>query len=183
MVEVLRQVEAVPETYPDAPAGLSTNAAALAPAMVWARIEAYTSYRYTARAVTWTIEGETGGEFRPPLSPVTSLTSQKWWDASWTAVDLLSGPLGYCLPSDGTFLVSAMVGGGTPPAPVQAAYSRLAEYLADAGGPTDRPGAARFSRKIGESLSFDIERNPAWLARAVQNSGAGDLLRPFRRVA
>ena len=57
MIDLIKQFEAVPADYPDAPAGLSTAAAALDAAMIWARIEAYTSHRWTVREVVWTLTG------------------------------------------------------------------------------------------------------------------------------
>lgn len=38
-VDILKQFEAVPASYPNAPAGLSPDAAALDADMLWARIE------------------------------------------------------------------------------------------------------------------------------------------------
>ncbi len=69
---LMQQVEAIPATFPAVPSGLSTAAAALAPAMVWGRIEAHTNVRYTSRAVTWVVEGP--GEWVPPLVPASIST-------------------------------------------------------------------------------------------------------------
>ena len=178
-VELLAQSETIPAAYPDLPWGLSAAASNLDPAAVWGRIEAYTAYRFTPRAVAWTIRGETGAEWTPPLAPLVSLSVERWWDATWTAVDLVAGPLGHCLPSDGTFRITGQVGAGPVPAPVSEAYRRLAEYLSDTD---DRAGASSYSVGMGGEIEEEYNRNPAWVARAMQNSGAADLLRPYRRA-
>jgi hypothetical protein len=54
----------------------------------------------------------------------------------------------------------------------------LAEYMADDPG---RVGTTSFTDKIGP-LEESVNRAPTWLARAMQYSGAGDLLRPYRRA-
>ena len=99
MVELLAQSEAIPSAYPAVPNGLSSGASDLDPAVIWGRIEAYTAHRFTPRAVAWTIRGCAGEEWTPPLTPLVSHNAERWWDAQWTAVDLLPVPLGLCLPS------------------------------------------------------------------------------------
>ncbi len=79
MATTIKQVEAIPETYPviipfnregfmegDSPPDAD---------QVWQRIESYIAHRFTPRAVIWTVEGE--GDWTPPLTPVTSLTAEK----------------------------------------------------------------------------------------------------------
>jgi len=183
MAETLKQDEAVPASYPATPSGLSTAALAIAPAVIWARIEAYVSTRWTARAVVWTVAGP--GDWEPLLTPATVSAVEQWTGSAWAAVTLNPSPLGgYCL-NDATYRITAAVGGGTVPEAVNQAYRRLAEYSSDAGspGPTKgRSGASSVSLDLGEyKTSFD--RAPTWLARAMSNSGAADLLRPYRRNA
>lgn len=175
MIDLLAQSEAVPANHPGIPTGLSHAALSMSPSSIWARIEAYTCTRYTARAVAWTIEGRAGDEFTPPLGPLVSYSAERWWDAEWTAVDLLPGPLGLCLPSDGTFRITGQIGAGPVPAPVMEAFRRLAEYSAEIGSPADGFTAA-------EDGEASFERAATWAARAIQNSGAADLLRPYRRA-
>ena len=91
MVELLAQSEAIPAAYPAIPSGLSSGASDLDPAAIWGRIEAYTAHRFTPRAVAWTIQGDAGAEWTPPLMPLGSHSEERWWDAQWTAVDLLPG--------------------------------------------------------------------------------------------
>jgi hypothetical protein len=182
MIDVLKQFEAVPVAYPTASVGLSAEAAALDPAMIWARIEDYIAHRFTDREIVWTLIGNGGDQFHPRLTPVTSSVADLWTGEAWEAVTLLQGPLGLCLPSDGTYRITAQVGAGVVPAPVSEAFRRLAEYLAGARGSTDEPGASSSKFSIGGELDFEVTRSPAWVARAMQYSGAGDLLRPYRRA-
>ena len=178
MIDLIKQFEAVPADYPTAPAGLSTEAAALDAAMIWARIEAYTSHRWTVREVVWTLTGGGVDQFHPRLAPVVSRVAHVWTGEAWEALTLLDGPLGICLPRDGTYRITAQVGAGDVPAPVSEAFRRLAEYMADDPG---RVGTTSFTDKIGP-LEESVHRAPTWLARAMQYSGAGDLLRPYRRA-
>lgn len=177
MAELFRQVEGIPATYPDAPGGLSTAAAALDAGMIWQRIEAYVAHRWTARDVSWTVEGF--GEWMPPLTPATVASVEVWNGDEWEAVVLPASPLGgYCLPGCGPYRFTGTVGGGDVPAPVSEAFRRLAEYMAAKPG---KAGAESESTTAG-SITLSHRRSPAWLAQAIQNSGAGDLLRPYRRA-
>jgi hypothetical protein len=181
MAVTLQEIEGAPATWPAVPAGLSVAAAALAPAMIWGRIEAYTSTRYTSRSVVWVVEGP--GDWAPRLEPVTIATVEGWTGTTWTAVTVNPSPFGgYCFPGEGPYRISGTVGGGTVPALVSEAYRRLAEYLAAAD---DAPvGATDYSTSIGSgAISESFSRAATWVARAMINSGAADLLRPYRRAA
>jgi len=177
MIDLIKQFEDVPAAYPAAPAGLSAAAAVLDADMIWARIEAYTAHRFSEREVVWTLRGDGGDQWHPPLTPVVSRAAHYWGD-HWEGLTLLDGPLGVCLPFDGTYKITAQVGGGDVPAPVSEAFRRLAEYLADDPGTA---GASSTSVAIGP-IQESLDRNPNWVARAMQHSGAGDLLRPYRRA-
>ncbi|WP_321340945.1 hypothetical protein [Breoghania sp.] len=179
MAATIRQNESAPASYPDAPASLTTAAAALDAEFVWQRIEAHTAYRWSARAVEWIVDG--CGEWVPPLSPVTISTVEIWQSEAWETVTLLPSPLGgYCLPG-GTYRFTGTAGedGATVPAAVVEAFRRLAEYMVGKAG---KPGASSESLTAG-SISLSHRRSPAWMAQAIQNSGAGDLLRSYRRAA
>lgn len=181
MAATIKQTEAIPASYPTV-TGLSLEAAAVDPNMIWQRIEAWIAHRYTARAVTWIIEG--AGEWNPPLAPATVSAVEVWTDGAWLAVTPEASPLGgYVFDCDGPYRVTANVGGGTAPAAVQEAFRRLAEYMSDGIKPgihKGRSGASSGSYSIGQGLNVSFDRNPAWMARAMANSGAGDLLRPYR---
>ena len=177
-IDLIKQFEDIPAAYPAAPAGLSTAAAALEADMIWARIEDYTAHRFTVREVVWTLLGSGGDEFHPRLTPLVSRTAEYWTGSAWEGLVLLNGPLGIALPFDGTYKITAQVGAGVVPAPVAEAFRRLAEYLADDPGTA---GASSTTVAIGP-IQESLDRNPAWVARAMQLSGAGDLLRNYRRA-
>ncbi|MDB5659220.1 MAG: hypothetical protein JWS10_1835 [Cypionkella sp.] len=179
MAATLQQIEGVPAAWPTVPAGLSVEANALDPAFVWGRIEPYTTCRFTSRSVAWVVEGP--GEWMPPLAPATVAAVEGWTGMAWAAVVLNPSPLGgYDLPAVGPYRFTGTAGGGVVPAPVSEAYRRLAEYF---GAPNDSPpGSADMQSAIGP-ISENISRQATWLARAMINSGAADLLRPYRRAA
>jgi hypothetical protein len=175
----IRQNEAVPETWPDAPGNLSTAAAALDTGLIWHRLESYIAWRWTSRAVVWTVEG--CGCWQPPLAPATISTVEVWQDDAWQAVTLSPSPLdGYVLPGAGPYRFTGTVGddAGDVPAGVLEAYRRFAEYIAAKPG---KPGASSESVTAG-SVSVSIRRSASWMAAAMQNSGAADLLRTYRHV-
>mgnify|MGYP005849039703 CR=1 FL=1 len=178
MVEILKRDEAIPASYPAAPAGLSTEAALLDSDALWGRIESYTAHRFTEREVVWTVTGP--GCFDPDLTPAT-ITAQEVWDGTgYIPASLSASPLGgVVLGHEGPYRITADVGAGPVPAAVSEAYRRLAEYLAaDPGGVV---GASNYSVGIGQ-LTESIRRDPAFIAKAMQMSGAADLLRQYRRA-
>lgn len=177
MAETIRQDEEMPASYPDAPT-LSTAAAALDADLIWQRLEAYQAHRWTERAVTWIVEG--CGEWRPPLTPATVTTVEVWQSEAWEAVTLSPTPTGgYVLPG-GTYRFIGTAGAGVTdvPATVTEAFRRLAEYMAGKAG---KPGAKSESIGAG-TIRLSHTRSPSWMAEAIQNSGAADLLRPYRRA-
>ncbi|RVD61141.1 hypothetical protein [Mesorhizobium sp. M7A.F.Ca.ET.027.03.2.1] len=173
----IKQTEGEPADYPDAPSGLSTAATALDPDMIWQRIEAYTAWRYTSRSIEWIVEG--CGEWHAPLAPATISTVDIWQADAWQTATLSPSPVGgYCLPG-GTYRFTGTVGSGTPPAAVLEAFRRLAEYMA--ASKRGSPGTTR-EKVVAGSVQVDKSRSASWAAEAMANSGAGDLLRSFRRV-
>lgn len=179
VMETIKRQEAIPAAYPAAPDGLSPAAAALDAAALWQRIEGYISHRWTAREVVWTVTGP--GEFVPDLQPAVISAQEVWDGVAYIPASLSASPLGgVVLGCGGPYRITADVGGGDVPAAVSEAYRRLAEYLAaDRGGVS---GASSYSVNIGGDLSETFRRNPAHVARALQNSGAADLLRSYRRA-
>lgn len=184
MAETLKQTEAPPAAYPAAPSGLSAAAAALAPEAIWQRIESWVTARWSSRVVTWLVEGP--GEWTPPLSPATLTTAEVWAGSEWSEVVLQPAPDGFCLPAEGPYRITAAVGSGPAPAVALEAFRRLAEYSADIGaygswkGPA---GATASDMNLGEGLSHSVDRPATWAARALINSGAADLMRPYRRAS
>lgn len=185
MIEMLDEIEAAPSSYPSAPSGLGDvpeittgTAMPLEPAMIWARIEAWVRYRWTARSVTWIVTGP--GDFNPPLTPVTATTSSERWDgAAWQTEALDASFMGgWILPGDGPYRIVADVGGGTVPEIVLQAYRRYHDYVADT------PGRRLHTSKsvAAGSATYNWDKPELRLERAMVKSGAADLLRAFRRV-
>lgn len=178
MALTIKQTEAMPDSYPAS--GLSPepdNAQA-----VWARLEAYIAWRWTPRAVVWVVEGP--GEWVPPLSPAAIETVEVWSGADeWETVELQPSPLGgYWLPHSGPFRIVGLVGDTSPndaPAAVLEAFRRLSAHMSAEPG---MPGVRSESETIAGVITHQYDRSAAWLANAMVNSGAGDLLRPYRRA-
>ncbi|WP_428927870.1 hypothetical protein [Marinibacterium sp. SX1] len=180
MATTIKETEAVPSAYPDLPDGLSNAALFVNSFAIWQRIESYCRVRWTARTVTWVVEGQ--GDWQPPLSPATVSIVEVWdADDGWVATSPGASPLGgYCFDGCGPYQVTAEVGGGDVPAAVSEAYRRLAEYLADE---PDRAGVSSYSVNMGGAIEESYQRSPTWSARALELSGAADLLRPYKRRA
>lgn len=194
MPETIKQVEGVPAEWPLVPFGfLSDSELDLA----WQRIESYIAHRWTPREVVWTVEG--AGEWAPPLAPVVDLSAEQWDGVAWGAVDLAPGPYGYCLPCDGPYRLTATVGGGDLPAIVAEAHTRLARYVsAISRTPADRMAMRKVAKNSYEDRPYrqtpaqdairlddtdgSVEFATNWPARALQLSGAADLLRAYRRA-
>ena len=174
-----KETEAIPASYPASPAGLSTAAAALDADAIWQRIEAYCATRWTEREVVWIVEEE--GDWSPPLYPLEITAEEVWSDNAWGEATVYASPYGgYLLTTEGPYRFTATVGGGDVPAAVSEAFRRLAEYLADE---PDRAGVSSYSTNLGGAIEESYQRNPAWIARAMDLSGAADLLRPYKRRA
>lgn len=177
-IETYRRVEDIPESYPETPAGLLSDAAAAVDAeMIWQRIEEYIAHRWTERQAIWTVRGP--GQFEPDLTPATITATEIWDGTAWITASLDASFMGgVVLAGEGPYRFTATVGAGTVPAGVWEAFRRLAEYFAE------RPrhqGAGRFTSETGP-LKTDFDRSPKWIAQAMQLSGAGDLLRSYRRA-
>lgn len=178
MAVTLKEVEAIPASYPTI-TGLTLPAQVLEHPPIWERIEAYCRTRWTARQVVWTVEG--GGAWEAPLQPATLNTVEVWESGAWVECTPAASPWGgYDLPGDGPYRITGDVGGGPVPWAVREAFRRLAEYLADA---PDRSGVSSYSVNMGGAIEESYQRNPAWVARAMDMSGAADLLRPYKRRA
>lgn len=177
MATTLKQVEGTPSAYPDAPSGLSTAAAALDADAIWQRIEAYIAHRYTSRSIQWIVTE--CGDWQPPLAPAVISTVERWNGDEWETATAQPSPVGgYCLPG-GSWRFTGTVGGGTVPEIVDEAFRRLAEYMAASS--RGSPGTTR-ERVTAGSVTVDKSRSASWAAASMANSGAGDLLRSFRRV-
>ncbi|WP_319826068.1 hypothetical protein [Thalassovita sp.] len=180
------EAEALPASYP-AVSGLSAAAAALNEDALWQRIESYCRVRWTPREVVWTIEGD--GDWNVPLWPATLNTVEVWENFAWVECSPYPSPSpwgGYEFLGEGPYRVTADVGGGDVPAAVTEAFRRLAEYSADLGENSmmsGHPAHKSHAVQLGESVQESFARDSTWAARALQLSGAADLLRPYRRRA
>lgn len=177
MATTIRQTESIPENYPAAPT-MNAAATALDAVMIWQRIEAYTAWRWSERAVEWIVEG--AGQWEPPLSPTTITKAEIWRGAAWEELTLPAAPLGgFMLSGDGPYRFTGIVGeeDADVPVSVKEAFRRLAEYSAQSRG----KAGARSERIGAGSISLSHTRSASWLAQAMENSGAGDLLRKWRK--
>lgn len=179
MVELLKESEGEPATYLGPPSGLSEAAQAVSTDAVWARIESYVRLRWCERQITWVIEGSEGEDWVPLIGPVVSHAAERWEGGAWVATALPDGPCGLCLPTDGIFRIVAQVGSGNPPDAVAEAFRRLAEYWADE---VDKAGVSSYAVGLGNAVEESYSRSASHTARALQNSGAADLLRGIRRM-
>lgn len=166
-MDLLMQHEEAPFEWPDVE-GI--------PPHVWGRIETWTRHRWSPRSVVWTVAGP--GYWRAPLAPVNYFDAEVWRDGGWHEVQLQDGPEGLRLEAK-HYRITASVGAGPVPDAAAEAARRLTAYLAHEPGGV--PGASSYGVTLGQ-LGENFRRSPAWLARAMEWSGAGDLLRPYRRA-
>ncbi len=160
----------------------------------WQRVESYIAHRWNSRSVVYIAEGP--GDWHPNLSPTTITTVEVWRDNAWTTETLDPTPLGgYVLDGEGPYRFTGTVGSANePPRAVKDAVFRLVQYfLAVDDTPPEHRIVSTLKtdqdpyyqpHHIEHSLrELEIERpNPQWIARALQYSGAADLLRPYRKL-
>lgn len=178
MAETMKQTEALPAEYPTVTAyahrdeSLLPDDVEIDASIIWQRIEAYIAYRWTPREVVWLVEGE--GDWTPPLTPATITASEVWESGGWSTVTLMEGPYGYDFAGDGPYRITATVGGGELPEAVEEAFWRLHEYSVGIAG--------SFREEPAFRNTGDTEIVSNWTGKALQLSGAADLLRPYRRA-
>jgi hypothetical protein len=153
--------------------------------VVWRRLESYVSQRWSARDIEFIVEG--CGEWTPPITPFDVETIEVWSQGAqeYETVELQASPLGgWFLPATGPYRFSGVAGDSGEstfaPAEVMEAFRRLSEYYAAATTDTGTIGASSERVNLAGGLETEIDRNPRWLADAMRNSGAGDLLRKYR---
>jgi len=148
---------------------------------LWRRIEAYICWRWGARSVEWTVHG--CGLFMPPLKPVTVTTVERFDSAGdWVPYTTSSPtPFGVRLGSLCFFKITGTAGtSGNPPEDVLEAYTRMSEYLAgikDEG----HTGATSVTDSL-PGVSLAVRRPAQSMARALEYSGAMDILKAYRHV-
>lgn len=172
-------VESLPADYPEIGSGSPPEFEASLVASVWQRIEGWIAWRFSERDVVFIVEG--CGEWAPPLKPATIDTTEIWESDAWAAVTLRPSPLGgYVLDGDGPYRFSGTVGNADdPPAAVSEAARRLASYFVAV---TEGGGTSATLGRV-QSGELSLERSgPNWAARAIFQSGAADLLKPYRNL-
>ncbi|WP_292527819.1 hypothetical protein [Methylocystis sp.] len=174
MAVTLKEIEGTPMDWPEKPLHLSKAAKAIDRKFVWQRIEAYIAFRFSPRSIVWIAEGP--GYWLPPLSPASISVFDIWANDAWEFITAPPGsPLGgFNLPCAAHYRFSGIVGAAPVPEIVDEAYARLAEYLANV---TPSNGVRREEVTDIGSVEYDM----AAVARAMERSGAADLLRTYRR--
>ncbi len=198
MATTLKVIEAAPLAYPQIfeTAPLAGSLEELLSIAAWQRIESFIGWRWGARDVTFTVEGP--GAWEALLQPATFGVFEIWRDDAWEAVTLRPTALGgLLLPELAHYRIAATVGAASdPPRAVKEAVFRLAEYLQAADAmPAGERIVASFKTDLGRPGSYGGDHRstdlravefshhgPTWIARAMQNSGAADLLRPWRNL-
>lgn len=158
---------------------LSTGARLVPASAVTRRIEMFIARRWTARTVTYIVHGP--GIWGARLYPFTLTTSELWSEtnAAYSVVMLRPSPLGgFDLDCAGPYRIIGTAGDDTvPPSDVREAVGRLAEYFA---AMRENAGSAMMIEEAEGDYSTKRQANSA--ARAMQLSGAADLLRPYRHL-
>ena len=210
MAETIRTIESAPESWPevttdqlilppempiDGEAPTDTLFARGAGDLSWAwqRIEAYCAHRWTPREVIWLVQGN--GDWSPPLTPTTVTKVETWQRGEWQEVAIEPHPFGRITLNGDAHRITATVGEANPaPAAVVKAASRLVNYLVqqiDAHDPDLWATSMSWVRvpemKEGEAVpdhktNESYTRRADYIAKALQYSGAADLLRPYRRA-
>lgn len=166
MAETIRTIEATPAEWPDA----------TTPTWAWQRIESWCSTRWTPREVVWLIDGT--GDWSPPLTPFRLALVESWANA-WTPSQDRQSPWGHLALTGDMHRITAIVGENNPASP---AVLEAARRLMDHVTAMDRkPGFTSYSVNVGQ-ITESWRRDAAGFALAMQQSGAADLLRPYRRA-
>lgn len=186
MAVTLKEVEGVPASWPDVTpyplakawqdADYSGENPSIAPATIWRIIERWITTRWRSRSVVYTVEG--AGHWNARLSPFTVSTTERWTGTGWEAVVLRPSPLDGFDVDDGIFRIAGTAGDASAvPDDVQEAWRRLHSYIL-VGSSEHLDMVTSF----GATPETD-ERPRAYAAKAIPLSGAGDLLRPYRRLS
>lgn len=149
--------------------------------VAWQRVESWVAYRWSVRTAEFIVEGP--GEWLPNVRPFAPSSIEQWIENAWVSTVVGPSPTGgYCLDGVGPYRFIGELGTDTPPPPVvKEAVWRLAKYLeAIEATPSDERGLTRHKVDLGNALSIEREHAANWMPRAMQLSGAADLLRPYR---
>lgn len=177
MAYTLKIEEAMPDAWPTVATDLASASTAFLGA-VWQRLESFIAWRWGERVCVFIVEGP--GVWVPPLTPVTITTSQVWTEAGeWEAVALAPSAYGgFDLKKVGPYRFTTTLGStDDPPPAVQEAFRRLAHYLAEQDGRE----AGMVETALDGLGAFKFAPGPM-AAKSLVYSGAGDLLRPYRKL-
>lgn len=134
----------------------------------------------------WVIRGP--GLFVPPLTPVTIAAVERFNDygcpaaepGEWMPAVKRHTPFGV-LVDQGFYRLQGTAGEDVPtPDDVLEAYTRLSDYLA-AIKEEGRPGATSVTDSV-PGVTLTVHRPVVALSRALEYSGAADLLKAYRHV-
>jgi hypothetical protein len=183
-VTTIKTVEGIPEARPTIALPMTffeLNAAGRE--AVWQRLESWVSYRWGVRSCVFIVEAGSRRSWRPPLHPFTVELVEAWVGDAWEAVSLAPDYTGGVVLeyADAYRFTGTLGTDDAPPADVVEAYRRLAEHFAAIRTHSPMLGSSKHEQHDG-GRSIAIERAPTWTARAMQNSGAADLLRAYRRA-
>lgn len=152
--------------YPVAPAGANT---AVPPDVVWNQLEASVSARWSTSQIQLDLCADHPCHYRLPYYPI----SNPLIDGAAATVN----EFGEVFIPLGRHMLRADLGGLPVTSDVEESYIRLARYLADTG---NLNGYSRYSVNLGGEIA------ESWTRRidkgALGNSGAADLLKPYRKL-
>lgn len=178
MAKTIEIQESAPSSRPIIVIAAIGNVAAILE-RAWLRIEEWTAYRWAARNVVFIVDG--AGEWTPPLSPFTLSTAESWQDDAWTPATLRPTALGgFVFDECKTWRVTGVLGStAAPPENVMEAVRRLARYFSETENSRATDGGLR---RIDRHEKTSVELQTGWSAKAMQYSGAADLLRSYRKL-
>lgn len=153
-------------------------------ATAWQRVESYTGHRWGSRAVEIIAEGP--GLLEPPLVPFILTQAEVWRDEAWQAVTLPAAPMGFDLGAE-TYRLTGTAGvDEEAPEIVREAVFRLAAFNANLSDHIQRLAPTEVETTCengdGQPVVERATRSAMTAARALQYSGAADLLRAYRRL-
>lgn len=176
MTTTLQILESAPASWPAIP-GLPAD---LDAAVVWLRLESWIAWRWGERECAFVVEGP--GEWTAPFTPFTTTTIEVWHDGEWELASVAPTPCGgYELGEVGPFRFTGLLGDvDDPPSIVLEAARRLGTYLVQVAA-RDFCNVVLSKEESADVDSFEFA-SPNVAARAISYSGAGDLLRRYRRL-
>lgn len=180
MAVTIQETEGAPAAWPAVtPYPRAAELDPLEPAVtsetVWRMIERWITARWRTRSVTYVVEGP--GDWQARLTPFTAIDTEIWTGTSWAASAPRPSPLGgYCFDAEGPYRITGTAGDASDvPDDVQEAWRRLHSYMIGNG--------SAVLDELAVYRTEDREAPRAYAAQAIRLSGAGDLLRPYRRLS